>query len=171
MIKTLDWLYRASGALAAVFLVLIGVTVMAQIIGRVFGVMVPSATNIAGYFLGATSFLGLAYSFRQGAHIRVTLLIERLPPPIRVAMNILALVIASAMIIYLTYFTALLVWGSWKFEEMSTGLIKIPIWIPQLGMLIGMFLFALALIEDLVLLLLGKKPNYERNTQDVLEGK
>ncbi|WP_163576847.1 TRAP transporter small permease [Halomonas faecis] len=163
----LDRVFRISGALAGVFLVVIAVLVVAQIVGRLIGVQIPGANEFAGYSLAATSFLGLAYSFRQGAHIRVTLLTDQLPQAMRRWVLVMALALASSMVIYLAYNTMVMVYLSWDFGEMSSGIISYPLWIPQLSMAIGMVLFSMALIEDLVRTLLGMSPNFEKNKESL----
>jgi len=77
MRATLDLLYKSCGVLAAISLSGIAVLILAQIIGRFFGVLVPSANEIAGFLMAASSFLALAYVFRAGSHIRVTMLLLR----------------------------------------------------------------------------------------------
>ncbi|MBM3409474.1 MAG: TRAP transporter small permease subunit, partial [Betaproteobacteria bacterium] len=83
MRKTLDSLYRLSGLLSAFFLLMIAVLVTAQIVGRLFDVLVPSADDFARLSMAASSFLGLAWALRRGAHIRVALLVEKFAPPRR----------------------------------------------------------------------------------------
>ena len=51
MRKFLDRLYRATGVLAGVFLTLIAALVLAQIVGRMFGVLIPGADIFAVYSL------------------------------------------------------------------------------------------------------------------------
>ena len=79
MRKVLDALYLISGIAACIFLAGIGVLIMVQIIARMAGVVFDS-TEISGFFMSAATFLGLAYTFRQGGHVRVSLLIHRLNP-------------------------------------------------------------------------------------------
>lgn len=68
MTRILDQIYRAAGVLAAVFLVLIALFVLAQVVlGRRGGQAVPSADEFAGYCLSASSFLALAYTLRTNA--------------------------------------------------------------------------------------------------------
>ncbi len=54
------------------------------------------------------------------------------------------------------------VYDSWKFKEVAQGLIKIPIWIPQLSFLFGVLIFFIAVVDDLVAVLLGRKPAYQQ---------
>ena len=74
----LDKLYTGAGIIAGSCIVLITLMILAQIVGRWFGVIIPSTEDFSGYLLSAASFLALAYTFRQGGHIRVTLLIHLL---------------------------------------------------------------------------------------------
>jgi TRAP-type C4-dicarboxylate transport system permease small subunit len=60
-----------------------------------------------------------------------------------------------------------LVYESWEFKEMSTGILKYPIWIPQLSMGIGAVLFVLAILEDLINAIQGKEPNFEKNQEQI----
>ena len=49
---------------------------------------------------------------------------------------------------------------SWQFGDMANGLIAIPIWIPQLSFLVGASLFFVAVLDELVIVLRGRKPTY-----------
>jgi TRAP-type C4-dicarboxylate transport system permease small subunit len=62
-----------------------------------------------------------------------------------------------------------LVWESYEFKEVSTGILKYPLWIPQLSMGVGVSLFCLAILEDLVNVLRGKEPNFEKNKEQMVD--
>ena len=66
MRRILDGLYLASGYIAALCLVCIALTILAQICGRFVGVAIDS-TESAGFLLAGTTFFGLAHTFR---HVR-----------------------------------------------------------------------------------------------------
>lgn len=167
--KFLDRLFTWSGYLAGVFLVTIAILVVAQIVARLFNKQIPSADEFAGYCLAASSFLGLAYSFRSGSHIRVTLLTDRLSTQIQRILMLLVLTFTIIMIAVWAYNSLSMVYESWKFKDMSTGILKYPIWIPQLSMGVGVTLFCLAIIEDLVNVMRGKEPNFEKNKEKVMD--
>jgi len=167
--KILDRLFTWSGYLAGVFLVAIAVLVVAQIAARWFNQQIPSADEFAGYCLAASSFLGLAYSFRSGSHIRVTLLTDRLASKLQRILLLLVLSFALVMIAIWAMNSISLVYESWSFNEVSTGILKYPIWIPQLSMGIGVTLFCLAILEDLVNVIRGKEPNFEKNKERVMD--
>ena len=66
----LDKFYEACGYLAAAFMVGIGVSIVAQIVARMRGVTLD-ATEAAGLCLAASTFFGLAHTFRRGGHVRI----------------------------------------------------------------------------------------------------
>jgi len=74
--RFLDKVYLASGMLAACFMVLILLLIVAQMIARWNGWVFPGSTEYAGYAMAATSFFALAYAFTWGAHIRVSILLN-----------------------------------------------------------------------------------------------
>ena len=49
---------------------------------------------------------------------------------------------------------------SWKYQEVSTGVIIVPIWIPQLSFSIGAVLLFVAVVEQLVGVIRGARPLY-----------
>jgi TRAP-type C4-dicarboxylate transport system permease small subunit len=82
---------------------------------------------------------------------------------------IVILTFAIAMIAIWAFNSVALVHESWKYNEVSTGILKYPLWIPQLSMGIGVTLFCLAVIEDLVNVIRGKEPNFEKNKEQVMD--
>lgn len=74
--RVLDKVYKAAGVLAAVFMVLILLLIIGQMIARWSNLTFPGSTEYAGYAMAATSFFALAYALTQGAHIRVSVLLN-----------------------------------------------------------------------------------------------
>jgi TRAP-type C4-dicarboxylate transport system permease small subunit len=160
MRKILNCVYDAAGWLACIFFVLIGVFVIANVVGRQIGVAFRSADEFAGYCMSASAFLGLAATFRDRIHVRVTLLIDQFNPHIKARFDVVCLLAASIILAYLTYHTAMMTWFSWDFEEKTQGMLPIPLWIPQMGMLLGMFFFMICCIDGLIMTLRGKPDQF-----------
>ena len=53
------------------------------------------------------------------------------------------------------------VYESWKFNEVAQGLIKIPIWIPQSAVALGIVILLIAVLDELVTVLRGGMPAYQ----------
>jgi TRAP-type C4-dicarboxylate transport system permease small subunit len=160
MRETLDKLYTGAGFMAGACIVLITVMILVQIVGRWFGIIIPSTEDFSGYLLAAASFLALAYTFRHGGHIRVTLLIHLLSSSLQQKLMYLVLAIFALISGFGAYHLCYLVYESWSFNELSQGYIAIPIWIPQLPMALGAVIFFIALIDDIVISLLGQIPTF-----------
>lgn len=169
--RALDTLYLAGGIAGACFIVAIGLLILAQIIGRLFDQNIPGSDDLTAFSVAASAFLALAYSFRRGAHIRVTLLIDRLTGRPRQVLEVVCLVIAIWFIGWLTWGAFDLVGDSLRWNDRAQGLLPIPMWIPQLGMAVGALLFLIALIDDLVTGLRHGRFSYAGATPDLAEGK
>lgn len=180
MRKTLDTLYAASGYAAAAFILGIVGLVFAQVClnladkiysamaGTALGLTIPSYSDFTGFFLAAASFLALAYTLRSGGHIRVTLLTGLLPPRVRHVFEAGALVIGLAMTGYAAFYMYELVLESMEFGDMSSGMISVPIWIPQVPVLIGLLILTIALLDELIRVLRGNSPTYEGQGENLL---
>ena len=168
MRTTLDWTYRLSGALAAICLMMIGVVILGQIAGRFFGYALDS-TETGGFFLAGTTFLGMAYTLKSGGHIRVSLLISRFGPRLSHLVELACCALAAVAIGLLTWKTAGMVHDSWRFGDLSPGLLAIPFWIPQSVMLAGCAILTIAFLDELALVALGRQPGYASGDETLLE--
>lgn len=165
--RGLDALYLAGGYLAALFLAGIALSIIAQVVGRYFRFVIDS-TEIAGFCLAASTFLGLAYTLRAGGHIRVTLVIRNATGIARRWVELWCIGFAAAAMAYFTYWAFDFVHFSWAFREISPGLMAVPFWIPRLGMATGLLLLTIALVDEFVAVLRGHEPSYEANAVRVL---
>jgi TRAP-type C4-dicarboxylate transport system permease small subunit len=158
--RGLDALYLLGGVLGAVALVAIGLLIMGNVVARQLGRVIPSADDLTAFAVAGSAMLPLAYTFRHAAHIRVDLVIGRLRGGPRRALEALVLAIGALMIGFFAYATFDLMTDSLEFEELSQGMLKVPLWLPQLALPVGAGLFALALVDDLVVVLAGGTPSY-----------
>ena len=153
----LDRFFNIAGYLAGFFMVGTLLAVLASILGRLHPLFeLPGADAYAGYCMAISAFLALAPTLRRGEHIRVTLLLNRLPAGGQRGLDILCHLVAIGLSGALAWFSVRLVQQSREFHDVSSGLDATPLWIPQLGMAIGTTLFALAFLGDLILLLRGE---------------
>ena len=131
MRNKLNKLYLYSGYLSAFFMVLIAMTIVAQILGRFVNITVDS-TETAGFSLAALTFFGLSYTFHSGEHIRVTLFTRLLGKKVRRYQELFSLSFCIIITSYLTYWSWDFVYFSFIFDDISPGLLAIPFWIPRI---------------------------------------
>jgi TRAP-type C4-dicarboxylate transport system permease small subunit len=163
MRSPLEPLYRLTAFLAVAALVAIAGIILTDVILRQFGGQIRSSDDFAGFALVATGMLGLAPTYRRGDHIRVGLLIDRLTGGSRRAVELACLSFGVAAIGWASWWTGRFAWDSWRFHEVSQGLVPVPLWIPQFFMFFGLFVLFVAMAEDLLRVLLGRDPSYMAN--------
>ncbi len=160
MRKILNGLYTGSGILAGIFLILIAVLSLAQIGGRVLGFDAYSFDDFAGFCMAASSFLGLAHTYRRNEHIRVALVIDRFSGGKRRALELLCLTASTYLVSFFAWYAGDMVVTSYQINDVSQGLVAVPLWLPQSGMALGLAIMAIALLDDLVTLLVRGTPSY-----------
>ena len=161
MRRSLDCLYSASGAIAALCLAGICVLMLAQAVGREFGLLIRGADDITSWLCAASAFFALGYTFRHGELVRVGLWIDMLKGRARWGAEVAALTITALFVGYMAWAVSKFVYESWKFNEVAQGLIKLPIWIPQMSFVLGVLIFLVAVLDELAAVLRGDKPAYQ----------
>jgi TRAP-type C4-dicarboxylate transport system permease small subunit len=171
--RSLDWLYLLAGFAAGGFMILIFVLMMALSAGRPLGVNLPAGDDLVAWSMAAMSFLGLAHTFRSGEMIRVGLLIDRLAGRVRHVIEIVALLIGCGCIAFFTWYAVSMTFDSFVFQDRAQGVLPVPLWIPQLGYAGGLVILLIAFLDELVHVLGGGAPRYEkpkpRTTEEVVE--
>ena len=128
--KFLNSFYRASGYLAAIFLILILCTIVLGITSRIFGFYIRGLTEYSGYSLASASFLALDYTFNENAHIRITL--------------------------FLAFYFIKMWFVSIQLAERSQGADEILLWIPQTGVAIGSIIFFICITHNFIKIFTAK---------------
>ena len=159
MRRFLDALYFYAGVAAAISLFLIFALVTVQLCARMLdglmrlagqpalGFIIPSIAEICGFLLAAASFLALAHTLMVGGHIRVSLVLSRLGPSARRYVETFVGLLAAASAAYAAVALARLAWRSWRFGDVSYGIIPIPLALPQALMTLGVAVLAVALVD------------------------
>ncbi len=175
--RFLNFLYDASGALAAAFLCAICLIVLAQVglnlvdriselvTGEAIGLVIPSYAEFAGYFLAASSFLAIAYTLRGGAHIRVNLFINNLSSRARRVVELYCTAAGAVFSTYMAYWMVMLTIESFEFGDVSPGIVPVPLWIPQLALDLGLIIAAICFVDAFIQVLRGKDPVHLINEQ------
>jgi TRAP-type C4-dicarboxylate transport system permease small subunit len=156
MRRALDALYDGAAWVAALMMVGVLAMVMLSIVSRLLHFHVPGTDAYAGYMMAGAGFLALAHTLRRGEHIRVTLLIQALQGGARRAVEIWSLAVATALGAMFAFYSVRLAWQSHLFNDISTGNDATRLWIPQLGMAVGAVLFAVAILDEFVLVLTNR---------------
>lgn len=105
-------------------------------------------TEIATYLLVAVAFLGLAAAQRANAHIHVELLVDMLSERRRRQLQVVTNWVGVFFVLFCCWQVAQFVYGEYRNGTRDWGLLSTPQWIPELPILVGFMLFAVALLAE-----------------------
>ncbi|MFC2049564.1 TRAP transporter small permease subunit [Chloroflexota bacterium] len=108
------------------------------------------AEELCGYLLVAISYLGMAYTWKEKGHVRITALTSRLPVTASNWLRLATLILALFFTILLIISSYSYVLHSFKVHMVSSTYYRIPLQGPQMTILIGFLLLALLIVVDIV---------------------
>lgn len=108
------------------------------------------ADELGGYLLVSVTFLGLAYTWKEGGHVRVELLVNLLPPKVGRFFRFITLVMAAVFCIPMIMGSYSLLQDSLLFETRSGSWLRTPLVYPQSLLLIGSVLLAVQLAAEIL---------------------
>ena len=117
----------------------------------VFNSPIRWSPEIVGYLMAGVVFLVLADTFRSGRHIRIEIFVKMLPEKAQHAVEVLVLALSSTFVCFFVRMAWKTVMRSHRYGSRdSWGILEVPLYIPQLVMLIGLILLALLLVSTLI---------------------
>tara|TARA_B100000767_G_scaffold90559_1_gene86990 strand:+ start:948 stop:1439 length:492 start_codon:yes stop_codon:yes gene_type:complete len=152
-------IYKTSGYIAAIFLILVAVFILTGITSRIFGFYIRGLSEYSGYSMAASSFFALSYTFYEKAHIRITLFLEKLKNKNKRFAEIWGLSIASFFSGFMAFYFIKMTIISIKFEERSEGADEMLIWIPQSAVAMGSLIFFICILHHCIFAIIEKKIN------------
>jgi len=139
-----SYLSVTSLALSGVLFIAILLAVLIQIVGRLLHFNVAGADDIARYAMAICGFVGLGFAALEGSHVRVELLITRLHGIARTVAEMLVYAIIFATLCYVTYYWLAMTASGARFADTAPGFLRMPLWLVQLPMAIGLLLLIVA---------------------------
>lgn len=161
------YFYLSSAILSGSCLVIMTLLILAQIAARFFGIIIPSSEDFAGWLLSATIFFGLAYTFHNDGHIRVTILLSRLRNRTKRVVEFFNLSAGILITGYLAYYTSYTAYESYIYEDVSDTYLAVPLWIVQIPMALGSVFLAIAVIDTFIQAIKGEDIE-EKHTEEEL---
>lgn len=166
--RSIRILANVCGWLAAAFLAGIAVATALQIVARQFGQPLET-TELSGFFLAAATFLALAHTFVMGGHVRLGLVADFAPPGLRRAFEVWACAFAAMIVGYAGWQMAEFTIETYRFGDLSPGMLAVPLWIPQSAVCLGLFVMLLSILEQASLVLSGARADYDTNSDSAVE--
>ena len=157
---------RFLGCVSALCLAAMCAVLLASLTLRPFGIIVPSSEEIVTFLMVGTAFFGIVYAYLEGVHVRVDLLHRRLPRAWQRVLEVISHFGAAALCGAVTWHAGRLALTAWQFNDLSDGLIPIPMWIPMSTVPLGFGILALVLLRDGGRILAGSEMNFGKSELD-----
>ncbi len=142
----LDKLYLGAAYIAAFGLLMILLVIVYNMVARWTGSTAMGATAYAGYAMATSAFLAMAYTLNQDGHIRVKMLLSKLGKYKKWGER-WCYGMGSLLSIYYFYYAARGAHFSYILNDISQQDDAWPMWIPQMTMVIGTLILAIAFVD------------------------
>ncbi|WP_114905352.1 TRAP transporter small permease subunit [Ornithinimicrobium murale] len=149
--RAFDLITEIAGSVAGLCLVVIMLLTTADVVlRRIFDTRLPGTIEYSELFLGLGVFLGLGLAHRMGSHVSTSAVTDRLGNrPAQVAI-VLGLLCGAALLVLAVGATADKAMTAMEFGETRIGLVRVPIWPARIALAIGLAVFLLEVVRELV---------------------
>jgi TRAP-type C4-dicarboxylate transport system permease small subunit len=108
------------------------------------------ADEFSAYMLVALSFLGFAYTWRQGGHVRVEVVVNYLPPRLYKWVRLVGLILTFIFMCEMDRAAYKMIVYALEMKMRSSTWLMFPLFWPQLTIFVGFVLLTLMLAVDIV---------------------
>jgi TRAP-type C4-dicarboxylate transport system permease small subunit len=108
------------------------------------------ADEFSAYMLVALSFLGFAYTWRQGGHVRVEAVVKFLPPRLYDWVRLIGLILTFIFMVEMDRVAFKMIAYALQMKMRSSTWMMFPLFWPQLTIFVGFVLLTLMLVGDIV---------------------
>ncbi|HUU71007.1 MAG TPA: TRAP transporter small permease [Burkholderiales bacterium] len=157
-INRLAWRVENALSLVSAALILFAMLlVSAEVISRkFFNTPIPGQLELGELLMPPIIFLAIAYTQSTGGHVRMTLVIDHMPPAWRHVMEIAVKLLAIAIYAVLFFYSTKYAYRTWQFQDVTMSPPYFLIW-PSAAMVpIGIFLVTLRVYLEVLHLLFPK---------------
>lgn len=143
--KYIDNLSLWGAYLSALGIISLVILILVEIfIRQFFDMSTLLADEYSGYLYLASIFLGLSYTFKENAHIRINIITSLLNKKANNIIDVIAGTITIAVLIFVFYRTILFTYDSYELEMLSESVSETPLYLTQLVMPISLLIFILS---------------------------
>ncbi|BAK73887.1 TRAP transporter small permease subunit [Arcobacter sp. L] len=133
--------------LSALLLIFLTLLILTEIFLRYFfDISTMIADEYSGYLFLALIFLGLAYTFNEGAHIRINILTSKMNKKSNKIVDVIAGIISIIILSFALYRTILFTYDSYSMEMLSESVSETPLYLTQFVMPLGILIFILNIV-------------------------
>jgi TRAP-type C4-dicarboxylate transport system permease small subunit len=154
LVQLAEWSSGGSAAVAGFILISMTAYTIIEIVRRtLFGSSSNVLTEFVGYGLAAMTMLAASKTMREGGLIRVNVLLQFASPRVRQVLDAFCLLCGMFVLVLAAYYVWIDMQRSFTRGYETDSLIPLPMWLPPLGLFIGMLAFLLNMAALLFLVI------------------
>ncbi len=135
---------------SALLLLVVILTIWYQVFARIAHISTKGIVELGNYLLVLVCYFGIAYGLRKGRHIRVDIIYGRMPEKIQTIFLIIGNLICVVFSLIIAWEGIKLIRMFYEIAEVSL-ILHIPMYVVYIAMPIGMILFTIEAIREIVL--------------------
>jgi C4-dicarboxylate transporter DctM subunit len=146
--RAIDFITDLAGAISGWSVFIVGFLILYEVFMRaVFHAPTIWVTDTSTYVLGWFCFMTAAYAMKAGSHIEVDILTHALLPRSKEILRLANLMLVMLYVMIFAYFGWQMVYESFDRQQLTPNLLHFPVWIVQVGLGLGMSIFALQVLR------------------------
>ncbi len=150
-VKVVDKLSDMGGALAGILVFVLTAPIFVSVITRrFFNNPMTLIDEVSGYLMVGIVFIALAYTLKQKGHIAMTAVVDHLPVKVRRKVEVIMPILAFGWFIPLLWGVSAYWYTIYEEGKISIQPSQIEVWIPAIIVPIGVALFMLQVIVEMI---------------------
>ena len=136
--RILEKVTNFTAVLAGILLFVTVFSIFYEVVSRgLFNEPTEWATELSTYCVLMAGFLGMGEALARGRHIHVDMMISHLPQKTNEVLRMAVSIICMIFTVIFCYTSAQMVYTSYDLDMVAASTLRMPLWIPQLSMPIG----------------------------------
>jgi TRAP-type transport system small permease protein len=149
LIAIIEKITKVGGLISAACIVAMVLLILVETLLRLFlERSLFIAEEFSAYLMANFVMLGLAYTLREGGHIRVNILLSRLKGVGRTACELMGCLVGCAVFVLLTWELWSIMFDNFVTNQRSMNITQTPIFLPQIGLVVGSALMVMQMAAE-----------------------
>ena len=139
---------------AGLVFVMIFPTTLDVILRYIFNAPLPEMFQLTEFMMVAVVYLAIAYVQQLKDHIKIEIVTQWLPQKVQEGLDLFGYLVGLVIFAIITWQSGRLAWEAWETQDYTMGIVQFPLWPAKTILPIGVGLFCLRLLVDIVIGLL-----------------
>lgn len=153
LVKVQDALTNVLAELCGWFLLIVMSLILVDLMSRAMGTPIYGVSESAMFVMIAIVYMGLPYTEKMQAHVRVELIVDALPPRIAATVDLVMYILVAITMLVVLYAVTLNAWGSYEGRQAIAGPIPLVVWPVKFVMVAALVLYFLRILANLWVIL------------------